>query len=1136
MLRCVHSVLRLAPAVLLLAATLLPSACANKHALGPTPADLGLAAAAAGSERAGRASPASDAAGAPPVIVEREFYVPFDDIEEVFERTGRGIFLPYEKFLELWNAAERREPTVTADPPAGAVVRGGSYRGQIEGDVARFDVVYVVEALRKGWSEVKLPLSGVAVESVELSRADTLFAASGDSYSVYLPSPGPCDVRLVVSARVAATPGKKSIRFSIPPTGVSRLELSIPEDRVRVDVEPSLVVTQTVAEERATRVLAFLGNASEVTVSWMPPAGKAADGGAILFAEQWVRVELHERILKIATDIDYDVQRGEVSALRVRLPADTRLISVKGDNIRAWNPEGDLLTVELYAPIEIGKPYRLSLAFERILDATPPSIAVPFARVEDVMRESGWAVLRYEDGLNVRLRAAQGLSQLDPEEVPEVLRPSLGIGFRYLAHPLELDLSIEKILPVVRASTTSVVALGREEDQWIGWIDYAISKAGIFRLEFLIPPGWTVHTIGTPEAIEEYHTTEVAAPPRTLVQVSLKAKALGDLRLPFRLGRDGTAGAKEAELYPPEVRGEGLAQERGILGVTAPRNVEIVTAERPGMLDADADELLRSGILGQIPSDASLPRAYQYRKHPASLKLRLEEKKTEIEVLAQHLVEVGDGEIRVTHLLDYSVLYAPVERLRFRAPSALDETLKVDAKHKTQARIAGSEGGVTTWEVSLQPPLLGAVTLTLSHVIDLKGLETGRPSSIAVPLVRPAGVRSEQGFVAVRKDATLEITPATTGMEVLDASDLPDKLRRGQIYTAFRYLGGTPELSLGLTRFEYEQLATTVVQLLYMVSTLSEERQLRTQAVLFVQNTERQYLELKLAPEARILTLSVAGERQSPRKRKEGAGTLVQIPRSAGAGGTFPVQITYEEPIAGSAMGSFGRATVQSLQVLDRVPVSKVELALYVPPEYVYLGWSGNLTLREHPSPGLWTRFKALLTPATGAAAGGTGYLSATPVAMPEGIVIDVPTEGYHLYRFDTLAPAGEVRFFYAGNRLYWLADFLAFIAALLGTRLVMTRFARSERDAAIVILVATAALTWFLRGPALGFATSVFLGAAAMAAWRGLVHVRGRWQARRATRLALAPDPFIEEAPAKPPEPPPAPPPAPPAAGEGRP
>lgn len=1051
-----------------------------------------------------QAAPAADVPPGRLIEVEKAYYVPFEKFDQVFERTGRGIFLPYEEFLELWDAKHGTSDEPDAAPPTDVVLRGGSYLGGISGELANFQVTYQIESLVDDWTEVTLPLQGVAVEFAELSDPEALFVNSGRSYQVYLPKKGSYQLRLRFAVRVTKSPGKKKLSFGIPALAISRLDLTIPETDVRVDVKPILAATQVMSGDAATQVLAFLGNSNQVTVEWSPPPGRSGEDGALVSARQRIVTQLGERTLRVVTEIDYQVLRGEVDTFQVRVPANMGILEVEGENLREWR-EGDngVLTASLHAPIQ--DRYRLNISFERILAETPPTLEVPFPQVQGVLREHGWVIFSNDDELIVRATNQRGLSQVDPQEVPEDLRGLLGLGFRYLAHPLALTVSIEKITPEVRAATTSVITLSREEDQWLGWIDYTILRAGLFRLAFQVPEGWQVDTVGDASQVEDFQTTTENG--LTTVTVSMKSKVSGEFRLPFRLLREGTARAGDLTLAPPRV--VGVSQDRGLFGVSAPRSLEVVTGSLSDMLNADVDALIRSGIMGQVSADAGIPRAYRYLKQPASVALQLTEKRTEIDVLAQHLVEVADGEVRVTHLLDYNVLYAPVSSLRFQAPTALDERLQVEAKHKTQVRKTGTEGDQSIWEVSLQPPALGAVTITLLHTSELEAFQAGAPRVEMIPLVRAVGVRAEQGFVAIRKEGRLEILPEAESMEAIDVADLPDKLRRGQIYSSFRYFVGTPTLSLQLTSYEYQQLATTVIDLLHMKCVLSEERRLKVKTTLLVQNTERQYLEVDdLAPE-NILSLSVNGAAQAPKKRKQGSGILLEIPRSYGR--PFPIVLVYDEPLADSDMGSFGFAGLQALAILGDVPVSKTEVELHLPRGYTYSGWSGSLHRRSTATAGLWGQFKGMLSVDTPAAAKASRGPS-RQLPTEQGIQIDIPTEEYELYRFDTLAPRGELQFFYMGWKLFWFLDFLAFVVALVATYLLLTQWVQAPVRAASIVLFVTLMLSWFATGPLGSMFTSVFLGVIAVCGFFGVRDLSQRVVKLRRERLALEPDPFLEE------------------------
>jgi len=1108
---------------------------------------------------------AAPAAGAPGVVVEKTVYVPFEKLDAVFEKEGRGIFLPYEEFLKLWTEAQPKPPAPPPNvPPVDAVVRGGVYTGTVEGDTARFAVTLDVESLKRGWSELALGFKGVAVESVELSDARALVAAStkGDAapgYSIYMPEPGRFQAKLQLSARVTREAGKKSIAFGIPPTAVTRLEVTIPEEDVRVDVLPATAVRKTIAAGTTTQVIAYLGNASEVVLSWMPPAGKSSEGGGVIFAEQQVRAYLDERVLRVSTAVTYQVLRGETDVLRVRAPEGMRLISVKGDNIREWTQEeavaaagtappvaaapaaeagSGTIVVKLHSPVKTS--YQLILSFERILNETPTSLAVPLPRVADVLRESGWVVLGHDSGLNVRVSRSSGLSQADKDEVPAELREALGAGFRYLAHPLVLELEVEKITPVIRSLTTSVVTLGRDEDVWVGWVDYTITKAGVFRVQLKVPSRWSVVSLGDAGSVEDFQTADDAGV-RTIT-ASLKSRAIGAFRMPFRLSAPGTAAAAEATLGPPVI--VASVEDHGLFGVSSPKAFDVSTVSRENMNAADVDELFRSGILPQIAAGANLPLAYAYRGLPASVKVKLEARKTEVDLLAQHLVEISDGALKFTHILDFEILYAASDRLTFTAPSSLDAVLKVEAKEKKEVLKLATEGQLSVWQVLLQAPVVGPVSITLTHETDLKALEPGKRFTETIPLPHARDAR-EKGFVAVRKEGTLEVTPESTGLETIDPSDLPDKLRRGQIYGAFRYFTQEPRLTLALTRYEYQPLATAVVNLLRLESVLSEERKLRTRATFIVQNAERQYLEIDLAPES-ILSLAVAQKVQQPRKRQDAKGTLIQIPAAVGPGAAFPVTLVYEEALGEGSMGSLGTIALSTPTLLEGVPLSKIELDLFLPPGYSYLDWSGSLRARAAAEPTLWSSFKALVTSAAGSNVVAEQTVQRTESAPPPpaagAIDFELPTQGTVLHRFETMAPRGSLQFRYLSRGAFRLADILAFAVALAAGIYAARKARRPFAIITTALIALPLALTWFLEDARAEVCSSVLAGGVISLAVL-LVTRAWSWRADHAkASLVTAPDPFIEEAepprpPAKsppPPEPEPRPGP-PPQTGEGR-
>jgi len=1056
------------------------------------------------------------------VVRERTVYVPYEKLKETFEKEGRGIFLPYEEFLKLWNAGQPKEkPSEEVKPPADAVISGGSYMGTAKEGAVRFEVTYKIKALGKAWSELALPLKDVAVETVTVSDPLAVFAAKGDGYTVLLPKPGEYTLTLAFSVRVDSKPGLRKIEFGIPPTAVSRLELAIPEKDLRVEVTPKMAATVTTPEGEGTKVLAFVGNAAQVAVTWMPPVSKVEKGEAITIASQNLHVELGERILVLDTAISYKIERNEEDVFRITPPKDMRLLSVKGNNIREWATEQGVLQVRLHSPVK--ENYALALRFERVLTATPDKMDVPFPVLAGVLREDGFVTLANEAGLRVRVESSTGLSQVDPKELPDPLkRPNLLAGFRYMAHPLALALKIEQVQPQIQSSVVAVVSLGVEEDGMFGWVDYQISKVGVFTLRLKAEGRWEPVTIGEPATVEDFQTA--AEGQYKVLTINLKNKALGAFRLPFKF--TGPSRAAAGELTLESVQVVGTQQDKGLLGVSAPKAFKLTTVDRAKMSSANVQQLFATGLLSQLPPDFDLPLAYSYNQQPASVKVALERRQTEIRVTGYHTVTLSEAGLEMTHKLEYVIEFAGVDKLQFSVPSTLDDRLlDIKCPGFKEKKKAGEKEGRSTWEVLLQEKTMGTVPVTISHKENLKESEPEKPQEITVPDIRAEEVKAETGFIAVRKESAHEIEPTATGLEPLEAVNLPAEMRSSNVYLAYRYFQAERKLTLKLIRHVPVELAKAIVDLMRVTFVVSEEKKLAVSAELWVENEKgEQYLELLLGhKEARVRALAVNGVSTNPLERKDG-GTLVKL---AAAGGPFPVQIIYSLPLAegDSKLGLLGGLSLSTMKVLEGekrsdVPVNKIEAEVYVPEEYGYLGFRGTLHARPAGAPASNTlAWINALRQQRGVAA----------IDRPPPLLGAFVTQGRPL-SFQTLAPVGTLSLYYCDHRLLWVFDILVFLAAILAGVLLTRKKAgagegRGPRGGlprleplwvCLALVLIPLCLRWFSTSDARELFAAWLIGGLLLAAAFLLLRIAGAWRAWRDERLARAPDPFLEEAPDK--------------------
>lgn len=1048
----------------------------------------------------------------PPVVVrERTVYVPYEKLQETFEKEGRGVFLPYEEFLKLWNAAQpKKVEKGEVKPPTDAAVTGGAYAGQAGEKAVRFEVTFTVRALAEQWAEVPLPLKNVAVETVKVSDPAAVFAPKGDGYVLIAPKPGEYTVTLAFSVRVEESPGRRRIAFGIPPTAVSRLEMELPGKDLRVEVEPKMAATVTEAQGENTKLMAFVGNASDVAVTWRPPEDKVEKGEALVIASQAVQAELGERILRLNTACAYRIERQETDTFRVKLPGDMRLLSVKGENIREWTTEDGALVVRLHSAVKDN--YALALRFERILEKTPDELNVPFPATVGTLREDGYVTISNEPALRVRVDAATGLSQIDPRELPQAMRSEqLLAGFRYLAHPLSLKLKIERVQPQVRSQMSSLASLGLDEDVLSGWVDFQIAKVGIFTVKLKFPARWEVASVGEKDTVEDFQVATEGG--FKLLTVNLKNQALGEFRLPFRLTASGSAAPGEAVLDVIQVL--DTQQDRGLFGVSAPKAFKLTTIDRTKMASGNVQLLRANGL--PSPADHDMPLAYTYTQTPASVKVALERRKTEIRVTGFHVVTVADSGLKISHELKYFIEFAATDRIVFSLPKELDDVFHVKCANLKEKKRLKEADDRSFWELTLQDKLLGTLSVLITHEKDLKNVESDQTHDVAIPMVRAEDVESQQGYVTVCKDGSLEIEPQTPkNLEAIEAVQLPGDLRRPNLYLPYRYFQPDYGLTLKLKRHNTVELTKTIVDLLRMTAVVSREKKMIVRAVFFVETRGEQFLELELPEGSQIRALAVNQTPVTPKQRRDGV-TLIEL-AGGGVGKPFPVDLVYAQSLEkeGGPMGATGSLelagpTVRS-SVQAGVPVNKIEFDLFLPEDYSYWSFSGSLHPRELRNSNTMT-WIANGDNETIADSGGQFKMPPPPLGQ-------FSTQG-RVFRFETLASMADLRFGYCGHKLVIFLDIvLGLLTILLGVFMIRYQ-QRSRLAVGVGCVVVPFLLTWYVDGDAEELWNAATVGGVLLAVALLLVALKDRWQNWRELRIRTAPDPFLEEAPEPPAAPP---------------
>ena len=689
---------------------------------------------------------------------ERSVYVPYEKLWKTFEKEGRGVFLPYEQFLELWRTAARELPRPSEiKPPVDSLVTEVSGAVEVAKDVIRVKSVVTIELLGKGWHEVPIRLDDVAITRASIKQQPARLLKKEGGYVLLLEkqedTPQVVQLDLEFSKSFQKTPGRNSVRFHGPLAPISRWDVRIPEPGVQVDIHPLLAATEVPSETGAneTRVLAFVGATPEVRIEWTPKAEGAKGLQALAKVNSTHEVSVQEGISRNRITLDYDISRTELSRLEVEAPAGHKIINVFDPNVREWSvkQEGDAqrISVALFEPAK--GTQKLVLEMERFADEQ--AVRVPVIKALGVIRQQGVVAIRVGSGLRAETDAREGLIQLDAQELPPALRHGTwDFSYHYAALPFALALKVEKVQPRILADSFAAIHLQPDKLALALSVFYDVQKAGVFQLEMDVPKGFQVRQVSglrdagvSPVSVDRHHLKDGEGEMSRLT-VNLAAKALGRVGLRVQLETPvqepdlmtPTGRAVELAIPVPRVRGEHIEREQGRLVVYGPESLRINPVKQDGLRPiSHAEALAGLSAVQQRQTARSFAErpvlAFAYRDGPVALRLAAERRAPHVTVRQLLVARIESGVVKYEAALFYDILYSGVKSLRIEVPAAKAGRIRVVTPDIRRVILTGQDvpsdvpEGYVAWRLEGETEFMGSRRFDLRWEEEIEKLCRG---------------------------------------------------------------------------------------------------------------------------------------------------------------------------------------------------------------------------------------------------------------------------------------------------------------------------------------------------------------------------------------------------------------------------
>ncbi|MBN2580416.1 MAG: exosortase/archaeosortase family protein [Pirellulales bacterium] len=1088
----------------------------------------------------------SDSSAVDKSIRQQDIYIPYEKLRRVFEKQGRGVFLPYEKFQELWKAArDKTQPPPALKPPVGEVITETDSDATVEKDVVRVKAKVKIDLLSKGWHEVPLRLGDAAILSAKIAdQPARIVGAAGSGYRLLVEKKDQAaesiELFMEYAKAVQRSPGLCSVSFQAPQAPLSRWKVTIPQSGVKVQLRPLIAATEAPTGEEypveRTVVLAFVGAAPTVQIDWTPKAEGATGLAALASVQAEQQVWLSENVVRSRSVLQYAISRAELPRLTLEVPGDYKIVNVFDPNIRRWTAEAkegrQTITAELFEPAK--QSQQVTVELERYFDGPMKTVVVPIVKALDVGRQQGIVVVKPSADLRCEVGKSVGLLQIDAGELPQALaRGGWPLAYRYAAVPYELVLDVEKEQPQILADSL-VEASVEPEKLAIDFLTvYTIQRAGVFRLELDVPEGFEVRRVTGVEIagakavqVENHH---LEGEKQTRLVVSLARKALGRVALLVELSRD----LKQPELLSPlgkaatlqwalpQAAPRSVERATGRLVVYAPESLRVNPGKTTGLRSIAPSEALQfsplpkgegTGVRASLPKNgphpSPLPKgegtrsgnlqaalAFAYGQEPTEISVLAERKKPQVTVEQQLIVEIDEGVAKYRAVFRYRVRYSGIQELRIDLPEGVAALAHTKTAHEVVTPPpADLPKGYVAWNLRGQGELLGRGEFTIAWEEKVKDLALGKEEKLPVPRLIPQGADIATGQIALIKSETLNLDESgkTEGLTPIDPqTDLQPPVARAA--RAYKF-SGPWKLTVAATQYQLQEVKRTSIErgLVRMVVTAGDT--VAVQALYRIR-TARDRLAIKLPAGAQFDAdpLRVGGKsvmlEVNPNKKDE---YFIPI-MTPNADAPLLLELRYTRSGDGSRL---------ELPEFPQEPaVLQVYLAVYLPETKALLGVSGPWTKAFHWQLGRYGRWYPVRNPGVP-----DDLLSwvREDVASEQSAIENFPTDGTR-YTFSSLQPKGQAQGALILRMMdaQWLSAWIFLAVAALG---VVLTPARLWAKALFVGVTVAGLVVLAVFSPTLAFQilSGIFLAAWFVVAVLWIVWCLGRWS-RRACRTAPA-------------------------------
>lgn len=727
---------------------------------------------------------------------------------------------------------------------------------------------------------------------------------------------------------------------------VNRLTLTLAN--LDVDVfSPQAVSIERDAAGSNTVASLTLTPSNDAWIAWKPRSRDMRREKPVLYAELTQLYVPSPGVIEGAHLVSIRPAQGEVSELILNVPTGAAVTDVTdatntGSLVSLWRFDPDTRKLRVTLNPAQSRPFTLLVRSQVATGPLPFEQAVGLFAVEGAAGQIG--LLGVATGNEVQLDSvsADAFSPINLEDFPGDMTHSLtaqfpGLtvrrAFRYAEPKAMASLKASPVEPDVRVETQNTLSLGEDRTVLASTLNVDITRAGIFRLSFLMPAGFDVDSIS---GAAMSHWTELKTDAGRVITLHFTGKTEGQQQFAVSLAGPGLKATNAWTV--PHIDLREASKQRGTMVIVPEQGMRLQVAAREGVtqLDPQKSGIKQKGVL-----------AFHLLQNPWSLALDVEQVDPWIQVTSLQHATVSDAQVMITANLQYQIENAGLKALRIVIPTNA-ENVRFQGDQVADYLPAGSAAtnGLREWEVKLHRRVIGQFLLRLKYQTPMA---EHAPEAI-LRGVRTVDVNLQRGFVTVQSVGRLQVLvdAPPAALQPAEWQSIPrallNDLPAASASFAFRLVEPSFALPLRLERHEAAKLLPARVNNITLTSVISDTGIMLTQVHIELLPGDKRLLHVTLPNGTGAKFWFTFVNQNGVWPWREGNQILIPLEQQSRGGQAEPVELFYS-----SRVGD-GGARALDLELLAPqfdLPLENITWRVYLGEKWQVKNWNGSLQLQQ---------------------------------------------------------------------------------------------------------------------------------------------------------------------------------------------